>query len=73
MVFMNLIKTVLKDQGRSQVWLAKKVGKSFVVIGNYCNNKTQPSLRTLKLIAAALEVDITVLLTPTKESEKVAP
>ncbi|HXC06381.1 MAG TPA: helix-turn-helix transcriptional regulator [Bacteroidia bacterium] len=67
---MNLIKTILKDQGRSQVWLAKKVGKSFVVIGNYCNNKTQPSLKTLKLIAGALEVDITALLTSTKEEER---
>jgi putative transcriptional regulator len=68
---MNLIKSVLKEQGRSQVWLAKKIGKSFVVIGNYCNNKTQPSLRTLKLIAAALEVDITALLSPTKGKEQI--
>ncbi|MFI5148312.1 MAG: helix-turn-helix transcriptional regulator [Bacteroidia bacterium] len=68
---MNLIKNVLKEQGRSQVWLAKQVGKSFVVIGNYCNNKTQPSLKTLKLIAAALEVDITALLHSTREKEGV--
>ena len=63
---MNRIKDVLKDQGRTQTWLAEKIGKSYVVVTNYCNNKSQPSLSTLKKIANILDVDIRELLEPTK-------
>lgn len=63
---MNRIKEVLKDQGRTQTWLAEKIGKSYVVVTNYCNNKSQPSLSTLKKIANILDVDIRELLEPTK-------
>jgi putative transcriptional regulator len=63
---MNLIKTVLEAQGRSQAWLAKNISKSYVVTTNYCNNKTQPSISTLKKIADALQVDIRELIVPTK-------
>ena len=63
---MNRIKEILKEQGRSQTWLADKIGKSYVVITNYCNNKAQPSLPTLKKIANILDVDIRELLEPTK-------
>jgi transcriptional regulator with XRE-family HTH domain len=47
-------------------WLAKQVGKNYVVFTNYCNNKSQPSIRTLTKIAAILHVDIRELLTPSK-------
>lgn len=40
---MNRIKEVLKEQGRTQTWLAEQTGKSYVVVTNYCNNNTQPS------------------------------
>jgi transcriptional regulator with XRE-family HTH domain len=63
---MNRIKEVLKIQGRAQAWLAIKIGKSYVVVTNYCNNKTQPSLATLNKIAKALEVDVRELLVSTK-------
>jgi transcriptional regulator with XRE-family HTH domain len=63
---MNRIKGVLKDQGRTQTWLAEQIGKSYVVVTNYCNNKSQPSLPTLKKIAYILDVDIRELLEPTK-------
>lgn len=63
---MNRIKEILKEQGRSQTWLAEKVGKSYVVVTNYCNNKSQPSLPILKRIADILDVDIRELLKPTK-------
>jgi transcriptional regulator with XRE-family HTH domain len=63
---MNRIKEVLKDQGRTQTWLAEKIGKSYVVVTNYCNNKSQPSLSTLKKIANILDVDIRELLEPTR-------
>ena len=63
---MNRIKEILKLQGRSQAWLAEKVGKSYVVVTNYCNNKTQPSILVLKKVAEVLEVDVRELLVSTK-------
>ena len=63
---MNRIKEILKIQGRTQTWLAEKIGKSYVIVTNYCNNKSQPSLPTLKKISEVLDVDIRELLKGTK-------
>jgi putative transcriptional regulator len=59
---MNRIKKILKQQGRSQAWLAEQIHRSYVVTTNYCNNKTQPSIPILRKIAIALDVDIRELL-----------
>ena len=64
---MNRIKKVLKEQGRTQTWLAEKIGKSYVVVTNYCNNNTQPSIQVLTEISQVLDVDIRELLVSTKE------
>ena len=64
---MNRIKEVLKEQGRTQTWLAEKIGKSYVVVTNYCNNKAQPSVSILNKIAKVLDVDVRELLVSTKE------
>jgi putative transcriptional regulator len=64
---MNRIKEILLDQGRSQIWLAGKIGRSYVVVTNYCNNKTQPSIPVLRKIAEALQVDVRELLVPSKK------
>lgn len=66
---MNRIKDVLKEQGRTQTWLADKIDKSYVVVTNYCNNKAQPSIEVLTKIAQVLDVDIRELLIPTKEKK----
>lgn len=66
---MNRIKEVLKEQGRTQTWLAEKIEKSYVVVTNYCNNNAQPSIEVLRKIAEVLDVDVRELLVPTKESE----
>jgi len=63
----NRIKEILVIQGKTQVWLAEKLGKSTTAIAAMCNNKTQPHLRELKKIAKILDVDIRDLLVPTKE------
>jgi transcriptional regulator with XRE-family HTH domain len=63
---MNRIKEVLFQQERTQTWLADKIGKSYVVVTNYCNNKTQPSIPTLRKIARILDVDVRELLVSTK-------
>lgn len=67
---MNRIKEVLKEQGRTQTWLAEKIEKSYVVVTNYCNNNAQPSIEVLRKIATVLNVDVRELLVPTKEDEK---
>lgn len=63
---MNRIKEVLQQQGRSQTWLAEQIGKSYVVVTNYCNNNTQPSIPILREIAKVLDVDVRELLIATK-------
>jgi putative transcriptional regulator len=69
-VMMNRIKEVLQEQGRTQTWLAEKIDKSYVVVTNYCNNNTQPSIPVLRDIAKVLNIDVRKLLTPTKDGEK---
>ncbi|MFZ6011421.1 MAG: helix-turn-helix transcriptional regulator [Bacteroidota bacterium] len=64
---MNRIKEVLREQGRTQTWLADKIGKSYVVLTNYCNNHTQPTIPVLREIAGVLDVDVRELLEPTKK------
>lgn len=63
---MNRIKEVLQEQGRSQTWLADKIDKSYVIVTNYCNNNSQPSIPVLREIAEVLDVDVRELLVPTK-------
>ncbi len=63
---MNRIKEVLKSQGRTQTWLAEQIDKSYVVVTNYCNNNTQPSVPTLRKVAEVLDVDVRELLVSTK-------
>ncbi|MES2379464.1 MAG: helix-turn-helix transcriptional regulator [Bacteroidota bacterium] len=64
---MNRIKDVLQEQGRTQTWLAEKIDKSYVVVTNYCNNNSQPSIPVLRQIAKELDIDVRELLIPTKE------
>lgn len=63
---MNRIKEILKEQGRTQTWLAEQIGKSYVVVTNYCNNNAQPSIPVLRRIAEVLDVDVRELLVSTK-------
>lgn len=63
---MNRIKEVLQEQGRTQTWLADKIDKSYVIVTNYCNNNSQPSIPVLREIAQVLDVDVRELLVPTK-------
>jgi transcriptional regulator with XRE-family HTH domain len=67
---MNRIKEVLKEQGRTQVWLAGKIGKSQGTIALYVNNKIQPTLDTLYKIAEYLEVNPKKLLADANRNKK---
>lgn len=53
---MNRIKEVLEDQGRSQKWLAGKLGKSYNMVNAYVQNRQQPRLEVLFEIAEILDV-----------------
>lgn len=59
---MNRIKEVLVEQGRSQKWLAQKIGKSEIMVSNYCSNKAQPKLETIFEMAVVLHVAPTDLI-----------
>lgn len=67
---MNRIKEVLKEQGRTQVWLAGKIGKSQGTIALYVNNKLQPTLDTLFKIAEYLEINPKKLLVNSPNTKK---
>lgn len=59
---MNRIKEVLEEQGRSQKWLAEKLGKSYNSVNAYVQNRTQPSLELLYQVADLLQVNVKDLL-----------
>ena len=56
----------MENQGRSQRWLADKLGKSYNMINAYVQNRQQPRVETLYEIAELLSVDIKDLLVSNK-------
>ncbi len=63
---MNCIKVVLENQGRSQRWLAVKLGKSYNMVNAYVQNRQQPRIEILYEIADLLAVDVKDLLVSNK-------
>jgi putative transcriptional regulator len=61
----NRIKIVLVEQGRTNKWLAEKMGKNTATVSRWCTNDIQPSLETLVEIAKVLGVDVRDLLIST--------
>ncbi len=59
---MNRIKEVLNEKGVKQTWLAERLGKSFNIVNDYCNNKRQPKLEVLFEIAKLLNVEVKELI-----------
>jgi transcriptional regulator with XRE-family HTH domain len=62
----NRIKIVLVEQGRTNKWLADKLGKNATTVSRWCTNDMQPSLETLVQISNVLNVNVRELLAPTK-------
>jgi len=52
--FSERLKQSLKDNGISQLMLAKKIGMSQSVVNNYCTGKREPTLDVLILICKVL-------------------
>jgi putative transcriptional regulator len=67
---MNCIKEVLENQGRSQRWLADKLGKSYNMVNAYVQNRQQPRVEILYEIAELLSVDVKDLLVSNKIETK---
>jgi transcriptional regulator with XRE-family HTH domain len=63
---MNRIKKVLEQKGVKQIWLAKKLGKSYNTVNSYVQNRQQPRLEVLNQIAEILDVDIKDLIVSSK-------
>ena len=56
------LKEILENRGLTQVWLSDQVGSSVVSVNNWCQNKNDPSLKTLKKIATVLEIKVADLI-----------
>ena len=59
---LNKIGDILREQGRTNKWLAGKVGKSEVSVSRWCRNTQQPDLETLYRVANVLGVPVCDLL-----------
>lgn len=59
---MNRIKEVIEEKGIKQIWLAKKLDKSYNMVNSYVQNRRQPSLEILHEIAKILNVSARELI-----------
>jgi putative transcriptional regulator len=62
----NRLKAILAENGKTNLWLAEKLGKDKATISKWCTNESQPSLETFYHIASALNIDVRDLLVPNK-------
>lgn len=62
----NRLKVVLAEKGKTNKWLAEKLGKDPATVSKWCTNSSQPGLETLFEIAKALDVDVSELLRNSK-------
>lgn len=56
------IREVLEEKGKTNNWLADKLGVDPVTISRYVNSHRQPSMETLQAIAKALGVKVKDLI-----------
>lgn len=54
--YINRIRVVLAEQNKTNRWLAEQMGKSEITISRWVQNKTQPSLEQLVVVANVLSV-----------------
>ncbi len=54
---MNCIKRILKEQGRTQKWLAIQLNRSQNTVSNWCSNHTQPTVQDLFLIGKCINTN----------------
>lgn len=59
---LNRIKVMLAEKGKTNKWLAEKLGRDQATISKWCTNACQPPLEALIQISQCLEVDIKELI-----------
>ena len=59
---LNLIKTALVDNGKTNKWLAEQLGKDPATISKWCTNASQPYLEIMLTISKLLKVDLNDLV-----------
>ena len=62
----NRLKVILAEKGKTNKWLAEKLGKSDVTVSRWVTNEVQPSMETLLVISKLLDIDIKELLNSSK-------
>lgn len=67
MTELNRLKEILKEQGRTGSWLARKIEKDPATVSRWCSNKQQPSIETLYKIAHVLDINVYELLNKNKQ------
>ena len=59
---MNQIKKVLKQQGRTQAWLAVQLDVTKSTMSSWCNHHSEPNLTYIYKASDILNVQLTELL-----------
>lgn len=52
----NRIRIALAEQNKTNRWLAERIGKSEITISRWVQNKSQPSLEQLVIVAKVLSI-----------------
>ena len=65
----NRLKVILAEKGKTNKWLAEKLGKSDVTVSRWVTNEVQPSMDNLVAIASLLKVDVRDLINSTKTTK----
>ena len=52
----NRIRIALAEQHKTNRWLAERIGKSEITVSRWVQNKSQPSLEQLIIVARVLSV-----------------
>ena len=62
----NRIKAVLAEKGKTNLWLAERLGMNKTTVSKWCTNSMQPTVESLFEIAKALDTDVRDLLVSTR-------
>ena len=62
----NIIKVIFAEKKKTNIWLAKKIGRDETTILRWCTNRAQSALDTLGEIANVLNVDAKDLIVTVK-------
>jgi DNA-binding XRE family transcriptional regulator len=67
---MNQIKKVLKQQGRTQIWLAVQLDVTKSTMSSWCNHHSEPNLTYIYKASDILNVQLTELLADKADLKK---